>query len=217
MTTETTLYLECFVADESKDAVFNTGATASAISKSQVPKGLLEYCKPVVVRMGNNLTLGSLGRCKIKVKLGTRAAWHYCLVLDTDAFHVIIGMELVNSHPWINVVSFHPDRLVITGEDGRIEEIMLTEKTNATRSVMGLLKTECYSLIEPYRSKAFKELLAGEKDFDGKPWEVEVDLFSNDKNALEKYNCTKQNSAYKNDWARLKAARNPLFSQLLKV
>ena len=53
MSHQTTLYLKCEVGDFERDPVFDTGATTSAISKSQVPEGLIKPTPEISVRMGD--------------------------------------------------------------------------------------------------------------------------------------------------------------------
>ena len=52
---------------------------------------------------------------------------HTCLILKTDAFHCILGMDFINSNLCIKSSEFSPHRLVIKNALGQLENVALTE------------------------------------------------------------------------------------------
>ena len=77
--------------------------------------------------MGNNLTLESLGVYDVTATVGSHRLPHTCLILKTDAFHCILGMDFINSNLCIKSSEFSPHRLVIENALGQLENAALTE------------------------------------------------------------------------------------------
>ena len=84
--------------------VLDTGATLSIVARRLLKK--FKKTKSVAIRVRGGRTIHSLGGVDVCICLGDESVMPHCSVLDTDAFHIVIGTYfLLKKTPGGNVVS----------------------------------------------------------------------------------------------------------------
>jgi hypothetical protein len=186
-----TLYLDFNVGDYPYEAVVDTGATCSALSSRMVDFEEVDTNYSTPVRLGNGDVIYSLGTTTLEVPLGRNIIPQTMMVLETDAFDCVLGMDFLNQ-PGVQGLMFRPARIVVNDD-----EVELREDSGSSLNYMfRMFHTESYKLSPEYRHNAIEKLGLNRS-------QVKVDLFATRKNAQELLFCTKENSAWQYDWSKL--------------
>jgi hypothetical protein len=192
MSNAKTLFLECKVMGRLVNSVIDTGATISAISAKFTDGCDIRREKALPIQVGNGQLLFSRGVTEIEVALGSELVKHECMVVDTEAFEAVLGMDFLHGNQMINGLLFHPPRLVVNNKEIRLRE----EACPKINTMFRLFQTESYRLISDIRSRALQDLHVN-------PLNVCIDLFASAKNNVEDVFCCKQNSAWSYHWGSL--------------
>lgn len=196
------------------DAIIDTGATMSVISKNCVHQGAIVRTMSIPVTVGSGQTIFTLGEAEMVLKLGEKAIPLKAQVLDTDAFQAVLGMDFLQGPRCTGIITFpSPPKLML---DGELYPLMEHKSQKGVFShVFRIFKKESYTLIHDVKSKALTDLAISRND-------VSFDLFANHFNFQEEMYCTRQNSSFYYNWSSLCSKgeilwANPPFSQLEKV
>ena len=83
-----------------RDQIFglqlDTGATLSIVARRLVQT--FKETKTVAIRIGDGRNIHSLGGGDVSISLGDRSVMQHCRVLDTDAFDILIGTDLLQKN-----------------------------------------------------------------------------------------------------------------------
>ena len=206
------------VEEETCDAVLDTGATDSIVASSLVsdpnPRG---YC---AIKVGDRHYTYSGGEKSKDVCMGNFTLPHVCIVKQTSAFQVCLGMNFIrqNANTILRLV-FTPSRLIVKNpETDELCLVSLSEKTcqkeGGTRlppaeAPLRISRREAYSLLPSLREQVLIDL------GDLRPT---VDLYANPKNHTERLYCTPLNSCYAYNWHDFKlCCANPPWSHLERM
>ena len=189
-------------------AIIDTGATCSAISSNFVRGKVIDCHDAIPVKVGNGEIIHALGSTTMDIEIGNTRINQRMLVLDTDAFDCILGLDFMQ-HPEINGILMRPPRLMVNNQEVPLHQDCLA---NCVRIL--LFRTENYKLLPYIRNEVFSQLGINSLD-------VIVDLFASRENNQEALFCSKSNSAWSYDWGKLHKSdkdylwANPPFSKLL--
>lgn len=208
--TPTTLYLEAQVGGRPLQSIIDTGATVSAVSSRHVRGDQLEREKSVAVKLGNGQVVFSKGQAELEVNLGRHHLLQKVLVLDTDAFDCLLGMDFLQRDP-VQGILFRPARLVVQGDEYPLKE----ESGTVLNRLFRVFQTEAYQLLPVHRNSAIAKLGLDRE-------QIQVDLFASQKNKQEALFCSRRNSAWRYDWSLLASGgsvlwANPPFSKIEQV
>jgi hypothetical protein len=180
-----TLFLECHVSGFTVNAVIDTGATISALSAKFTGSCEVDRKSSMPIQVGNGQLLFSKGITEVEVSLGTERLCHRMVVVDTDVFDAVLGMDFLYGNASINGLLFHPARLVVNNK-----EVLVREENHPKICTMfRLFKTESYRLLSSVRSDALTGLSI-------EPTSIQVDLLASSRNNVEPLFCSKENSAW---------------------
>ena len=97
------------IGDQFFQAVLDTGATLSIVDRSLLKHTKIRKTKTVAIRVGDGRTIHFPGGGNVTVCLGDEQVTHHCKVLDTDAFHIVIGTDFLRRNPQVKLLSLqHP-------------------------------------------------------------------------------------------------------------
>ena len=88
------------IGDQIFRAVLDTGATLSIVARRLLKT--YKKTKTVAIRVGDGRTIHSPDA---SICLGHESVMPHCRVLDTDAFDIIIGTDLLRKIPQVNLLS----------------------------------------------------------------------------------------------------------------
>ena len=91
------------IGDQVFRAVLDTGATLSVVARFLLKT--FEKTKTVAIRVGNGRTIHSLGGVNVTICLGDEIVTQHCTVLDTDAFDIVIGTDVLRRNPPVKMLS----------------------------------------------------------------------------------------------------------------
>ena len=81
--------------------MLDTGATLSTVARRLLKT--FRKTKTVAIRLGDGLTIHPLGGVDVTICLGDET--QHCRVLDTDAFEILIGTDLLRRNPQVKMLS----------------------------------------------------------------------------------------------------------------
>ena len=84
-------------------AVLDTCATLSIVARRLLKT--LNKTKTVAIRVGDGLTIHSFGAVDVTICLPDGTVMQHCRVLDTDAFDIVIGTDLLRINPRVKMLS----------------------------------------------------------------------------------------------------------------
>ena len=154
------------------------------------------------------------------VCMGNFSLPHACIVMETSAFQVCLGMNFIrqNANTILGLI-FTPSRLIVKNpETDELCLVSLSEKTcqkeggnglPPAQSSLRISRREAYSLLPSLREQVLLDL------GDLRPT---VDLYANPKNHTEPLYCTPLNSCYAYNWHDFQLCwTNPPWSHLEKM
>ena len=197
------------------EAKIDSGATRSASSNLCVAERAIEKSEVVPIRAGNGDTIFSDGMAVLTLNFGGTPLCQKALVVQTDAFQAVLGTDFL-TNPRVGGILTQPPpvRLLIDGKTINLENT--TPTSQKMHRIFRLFKKESYTLIKELRLSALAKL-------DVSVTQICFDMFANHKMCQEGLYCTRQNSAWRYDWSKLRLFdseflwANPPFSQLDKV
>ena len=182
------------------DAVLDTGATDSIVASSLVSDpNCRGYC---AVKVGDGHYTYSEGEQSVDVCMGNFNLPHVCMVMETSAFQVCLGMNFMRQNAkTIPGLIFTPSRLIVKNpETDELSLVSLSEKycqkeggniLPPAQSSLRIPRREAYSLLPSLREQVLIDLI------DLRPT---MDLYTNPKNHTELLYCTPLNSCYAYNW-----------------
>ena len=182
------------------DAVLNSGATDSIVASSLVSDpNRRGYC---AVKVGYVHYTYSEGEKSLDVCMGNFSLPHVCIVMETSAFQVCLGMNFIhqNAKTILHLIST-PSRLIVKNpETDELSLVSLSEKScqmegenglPPAQSSLGISRREAYSVLPSLREQVLIDL--GDM-------RSTVDLYANPKNHTEPLYCTPLNSCSAYNW-----------------
>ena len=91
------------IGDQVFRAVLDTGATLSIVAQRLLKT--FKTTKTVAIRVGDGRTIHSLEGVDVTICLGGETVTQHCRVLDTDAFDIVIGTDILRRNPQVKVLS----------------------------------------------------------------------------------------------------------------
>ena len=203
------------VEEETCDVVLDTGATDSIVASSLVSDpNRRGYC---AVKVGDGHYTYSEGEKSVDVCMGNFSLPHVCIVMETSAFQVCLGMNFIrqNANTILGLI-FTPSRLIVKNpETDELCLVSLSEKTcqkeggnglPPVQSSLRISRRETYSLLPSLREQVPINLGV---------LRPTVDLYANPKNHTEPLYCTPLNSCYAYRWHDFQLCwANPPWSHL---
>ena len=188
------------VEEERCDAVLDTGATDFIVASSLVSDpNRRVYC---AVKVGDGHSTYSEGERSVDVCMGIFSLPPVCIVMETSAFQVCLGMNLIrqNANTILGLI-FTPSRLIVKNpETDELCLVSLSEKTcqkegghglPPAQSSLRISRREACSLLPSLREQVLIDL----GDF-----RPTVDLYANPKNQTKPLYCTPLNSCGAYNW-----------------
>ena len=200
------------------DAVYHTGATDSIVVSSKVSDpNRRGYC---AVKVGDEHYTYSEGEKSVDVCMGHFNLPHVCIVMETSAFQVCLGMNFIRQNAKTILSSiFTPSRLIVKNpETDELSLVSLSEKCcqkeggnvlPPAQYSLRISRREAYSLLPSLREQVLIGLGA---------FRPTVDLYTNPKSHTEPLYCTLLNSCYAYNWHDFQLCwANPSWSHLEKM
>ena len=162
------------------------------------------------MKVGDGNYSYSEGEKRIHVNMNDGGMKHDCIVMDTTAFKVCLGMNFIRENAGsISGLVFNLARLIFKSpHDGALSLVSMEGEAYSGQH-MRLVKKEACSLVPELREEVLRDL--------GGP-QPQVDLYANPKNHTETLYCTPLNSCYGYNWATLGLCwANPPWSHLKKM
>ena len=200
------------------DAVLDTGAINSIVASSLVsdPKRR-GYC---LVKVGDGHYRYSEGEKSVHVCRGNFNLPHVCIVMETSAFRVCLGMNFIKQNAKrILRLLFTPPRLIVKspGTD-ELPLVSLSEKSCEKEGGNGLPPAQSSLRISRREAYSLLPSLGVQVLIDLGDLEPTVDLYANAKNHTEPLYCTPLNSCYAYNWHDFQLCwANPAWSHLEKM
>ena len=202
------------IQDQVFRAVLDTGPTLSIVAWRLLKT--FKTTKTVAIRVGDGHTIHSLAGIDTTICLGNKTVTQHCRVLDTDAFHIVIGTNFLRRNPQVKMLSLqrpyslHCDLGSVLFSiplelSGRKESgLRYAAKTN--------YRTENYQFA---RHLLGNGLAALQVTLD----EIQVELFASQQQHIMQLYCSKHlNNAFRFFWKAMGLAyANLPFSLLAKI
>ena len=184
--------------------------------QKMLPRGILKNIMPTAaIRMGDGLVVHSCGDYEADLPMGCRSNAHRFYVIETEAFHFVLGTDFFVEHsqilspimqaPYVSHVSCqHVDH----GDAG---ESVPLEQYEHTSSYLRVCKTEPSAMIVVSKTEDYQllgyVLDQGLKEFGYSREDLNVELFPSDKQHILDLYCNKgQNCCYKFYWPSFEMA-----------
>ena len=194
--------------------MLDTAATLSIVARRLLKT--FNKTKTAAIRVGDGRTIHSLGAVDVTICLGDETLTQNCRVLDTDAFDIVIGTNLVRRNPQVRMLSLQrPFSLhcdcgsglfsVLLEQSGQKESgLRYAAKTNYS--------TENYQLARHFRENGLSAL---QVSLD----EIQVEWFASQQQHIMQLYCSKHlKNAFRFFWKAMGLAyANPPLSLLAKV
>ena len=208
--------LEAQVNGKTVNAILDTGATISVVSKSLVSERALirENCFPVQV--ANGQTLYTLGSTILTLRFDDKIFEQSAEVLDTNAFDAVLGLDFLSGNPRCGGILTQPppEKLLFDGKLFPLKSTQTSSTNFQVFRIQRIFKKESYTLVEQVKDEALKRLEIPRL-------RLCVDLFANHYNNQESLYATRANSAFFYNWSKLGGEdilwANPPFSQMERV
>ena len=203
------------VEEETCDAVLDTGATDSIVASSLVSDSNRRgYC---AVKVGDGHYTYSEEEKSVDVCMGNFSLPHVCIVMETSAFQVCLGMNFIrqNANTILGLI-FTPSRLIVNNpETDEVCLVWFSEKTCQKEGGNGLPPAQ--SSLRTSRNEAYSllhlQVLINLGDL-----RPTVDLYANLKNHTQPLYCTPLISCYAYNWHDFQFCwANPPWSHLEKM
>ena len=191
-----TLLLPVVVEEETCDAVSDTGATHSIVASSLVSDpNRRGYC---AVKVEDGHYRYSEGEKSVDVCMGNFSLPHVCIVMETSAFQVCLGMNIIRQNSNTNLGStFTPSRLIVKNpETDELFLVSLSEKTCGKEGGNGLPPAQSSLRSSRREDCILLPSLREQVLIDLGDLRPTVDLYANPKNHTEPLYCTPLNSCY---------------------
>ena len=203
------------IGDQVYKAVLDTGATLSIVARRLLKQAKIRKTRTVAIRIGDGRTIYSLGRVDVTVCLGAKHVTQLCNVLDTEAFHIVIGTDFLRRNPEVKLLSLPRPYALHCDFGSGLFSVPLElsgRKESGLRYVNRSYRTENYQLVRPVLANG---LAALQVDLN----EVQVEMFASKEQHMMQLYCSRYlNNAYRfylNSMG-LCYANHP-FSQLAKM
>lgn len=215
-------------------SALDTQATISIISLGQIPTGVtINKNDVVLIKVASNEILVSMGSITAQIVLGGEKRVHTFHVLDTEAFHSVIGQDFLTFNKDIKYISTEePHHFLVKNPDGTFTQLPLKPSNQPSvclrvvhakfdlpyerlNIMFGKSQREVYKLDTKAKALGF-EKLGVDLNF-----EEVVELFASATNADFRLFCSTkppQKNGWFYHWGLLGLCyANPLFSRLCQV
>ena len=202
------------IGDQVFRAVLDTGATLSIVARRLLKT--FKKTKTVAIRVGDGRTIQSLGGVDVSICLGDETVTQHCRVLDTDAFDIVIGTDVLRRNPQVKMLSLQrPYSLHCDFGNGLFSvplELSGGKESGLRYAAKTRYRTENYQLA---RHALENGLAALQLSLD----EIQVELFASPQQHVMQLYCSKRtNNAFRFFWKTMGLVyANPPFSLLAKV
>ena len=203
--------------------VLDTDASISIVAKKGLPRGDLKNIMPTAaIRMGDGHVGHSCGDREVDVPMGSGSIAHRFFVIDTEAFHFVLGKDFFGHLAQILSLTLQAPYLLHMDHGNGLESVPLEQSEHTSSYVrvckkepstmMVASKTEDYQLLRGVLDPRLKKLEYSRED-------LNVEPFASDKQHVLDLYCSKGNNCcYKFYWPSVGMPYgNPRFSELGKV
>ena len=152
------------------------------------------------IRMGDGHVVPSCGDCEVEVPMGSRTIAHQVYVMDTEAFHFVLGTDFFVQHSQIQSLTLQAPYLPYVDHGSGRESVPLEQLEHTSSylriskepsNMMAASKTEDYQLSGEVLDQGLKELGYSRED-------LRVEAFASDKQHVLELYCSKgKNCSYK--------------------
>ena len=203
------------IGDQVHKAVLDTGATLSIVDRRLLKQAKIKKAKTVAIRVGDGRTIRSLGGVDVTVCLGGEQVTQHCKVLDTDAFNIVIGTDLLRRNPEVKLLSLQRPYALHCDFGSGLFSVPLElsgRKESGPRYLNRSYRTGNYQLVWPVLENG---LAALQVDLN----EVQVELLaSKEQHMMQLYCSWYVNNAYLFYWKSMGLCHaHPPFPQLANV
>ena len=113
----TTMCLPAHVFGTAVEAIVDTGATISVVSKNFVETCNIKRGHSIPVEVGNGETIFTLGTTEMVLVLGEKTLKQKVHVLETDAFQAVLGTDFLSGPRCSGIITYpHPPKIIVDGE-----------------------------------------------------------------------------------------------------
>jgi len=144
----------CKVFGKSIEAILDTGATISAVSKRHDPDEKLKKTDAIPLQIGSGEYIYSLGSADLVLQFGSKIFYIKALVVDTTAFHAVLGTDFTKDESFGRSLT-RPPRIIIDGEEFRISSCEGGHME--IKRIFRLFKTEIYTLRDDIKAQVLQE------------------------------------------------------------
>jgi len=102
------LVLKAHVNEVPLEAIIDTGATISVVSKNFVAAANIKKAQAIPIEVGNEQTIFTCGTTAMVLHLGENKISHQVHVLETNAFEAVLGMDFLQG-PHCKAFSLFPN------------------------------------------------------------------------------------------------------------
>ena len=194
--------------------MLDTGATLSIVARRLLKT--FKKTKTVAIRVGDGRTIHFLWGDIVSICLGDEAVTQHCRVLDTDAFDIVIGTDVLRRNPQVKLLSLQcPYSLHCDFGSGLFSEpleLSGRKESGLRYATRTKYRTGNYQLA---RHVLENGLAALQVSLD----QIQVEMFASQQQHIMQLYCSKHmNNAFRSFWKRMgRAYANPPFSLLAKV
>ena len=202
------------IGDQVFRAVLDTSAKPSIVARRLLRT--FKKTKTVAIRVGDGRTIYSLGGVDVTIYLGDETVTQHCRVLDTGAFDIVIGTDILRRKPKVKMLSLQrPYSLHCQFDTGLFPvplELSGREESGLRYASKTNYRTENYQLA---RHVLENGLAALQVNLD----EIQMEMFASPQQHIMQLYCSKHlNNAFRFFWKAMGLAyANPPFSLLAKV
>ena len=202
------------IRDQVLRPVLDTGATLSIVARRLLKT--FKKTKTVGIRVGDGRTVHSLGAVDVSICLGDKSVMQHCRVLDTDAFDIVIGTDLLQRNPQVKMLSLQrPYSLHCHFGSGLFSVPLELSGRTESRLRYAAKTNYCTENYQLARHLLENGLAALQVSLD----EIQVELFASQQQHIMQLYCSKHmNKAFRFFWKAMGLAyANPPISLLAKV
>ena len=138
--------------------ILDTGATISIVAKKILPRRDLKNIMPTAaIGMGDWHVVHSCRDCEVDVPIGSRSIAHRFYVMDTEAFHFVLGTDFFVEHSQILSLTLQAPYVLQVGHGDGWESVPLVQSEH-TSSYLGVCKKEPSTMMVASKTEEYQLL-----------------------------------------------------------
>ena len=195
------------------ETIVDSGASASVVSAHLVDPQKIDRTYSVPVQVASGETIFTLGTTQLELDLAGTSVLQTALVLPTDAFQAVLGLDFLCKSPCSGLVTCpEPCRLLYNNQEIPLKKVAGKDAYKFYKVTQQPFKSQSYTLNPLIKAQALEHLGIDPRD-------IEIDLFANLRNFTRRLFCRRQNSAFHYNWSKLNSIlwANPPWTALNKV